>query len=97
MNYILLDVGMPVASWLGIVTVGIMGILAYAIQKVVKNVEDDVVDVKAENKDIKLELRKMDDKINAVEKQSEKSISDMNLNIIDKLETIKDKFYDLRK
>ena len=97
MNYILLDVGMPVASWLGIVTVGIMGILAYAIQKVVKNVEDDVVDVKAENKDIKLELRKMDNKINAVEKQSEKSISDMNLNIIDKLETIKDKFYDLRK
>ena len=97
MLYILLDVGMPVASWLGIITVAIMGILAYAIQKVVKNVEDDVVEVKEEHKDIKLEMRKMDNKMNAIEKQAEKSISDMNLNIIQKLDIIKEKIYDSRK
>ena len=97
MIYILLDIGMPAASWLGVVTALVITILGFTIKKIIENMEHKVEELKDESKDVKLEMRKMDNKINTIEKQAEKSISDMNLNIIQKLDIIKEKIYDSRK
>lgn len=108
MKYILLDIGLPAASWLGIVTVAVIGLLSWLGKKIIDNVEKENAELKENIKrltlDLKIEvtksdseLRKMDNKINDVSKQTDARITDMNINILNKLDAIKDKFYDLRK
>ncbi|MBC7426722.1 MAG: hypothetical protein H7321_09325 [Bacteroidia bacterium] len=85
MNYILLEL-MPVASVLGIVTVAALGIISFAYKKLLEINEKKIENLDEEIKALKLEIRKI-----------EKSITDLNLNIVKQLNEITVKVYEYRK
>jgi hypothetical protein len=97
MKLFLLDVGMPVASWLGIVATGLISLLGFllrdayiksqkrndSMQGQIDDIEDAVIKERNRSDD---EMRKFDQRIN-----------DMERKILEKLGDIKDKFNELRK
>lgn len=53
---ILLDVGLPAASWLGIIITALLGLLYFLLKNAYKAVEDELEDHKEEIKQLRKDL-----------------------------------------
>lgn len=87
---ILLEANVPLASWLGIAVTIMLGLVGFlsrdAYNRINKRLDQIEDDQEVERKRSELEMRIMDGKI-----------SDLHINILKKLDEIKDKFNDFRK
>lgn len=85
MLYILLE-AMPVTSILGLVTMVAVGIISFAYRKLLEINEKKIENLDEEIKALKVNIRDI-----------EKSITDLNLNIVKQLNEITLKVYEYRK
>ncbi len=93
----LLDVTIPAATWVGIGITAIMGLLMFLMKSTFTDIKDNV----KENKEA---IEDLTEKLDGEKLNNEKAlrlidgkVNDLHINILNRLDEIKDKFNELRK
>lgn len=95
--FILLEVGLPIASWFGLAVSGIFGLLYYLLKlshnRLIKDIDELSKDVTDIGKAIETERARSDKEMRTIDTR----INDLHINILNKLDEIKYKFNEFRK
>lgn len=96
--FVFLDsIGLPIASWFGIVVAGVLGLLYYLLKeshnRLKKDIEEVKVDLNEIAKAVETERARSDKEMRIIDTR----INELHINILNKLDEIKYKFNEFRK
>ena len=93
----LLDITIPAASWLGVAVTIVLGLLVYLMKDTFQGIKQRITNVETTASDLEAKLE--GEKLNTEKalRLIDGKVNDLHINILNRLDEIKDKFQEFRK